>query len=42
MDLSVRAYAINVDLKYSVKKEEPPQRHLQEKRKNHVGFVMKR
>ena len=40
MDLSVRAYAINVD--YSVKKEEPPQRHLQEKRRNHVGFVMKR
>lgn len=23
-------------------REEPPQRHLQEKRMNHVGFVMKR
>ena len=42
MDLSVRAYAINVDLNIASKKEEPPQRHLQEKRKNHVGFVMKR
>ena len=36
MDLSVRAYAINVDLNIASKKKS------QEKRRNHVGFVMKR
>ncbi len=42
MDVSVRAYAINVDLNIASKKKSLPRGICKKKRKNHVGFVMKR